>query len=87
MHAGAVAQGNMEAVAMVQGTYAWDPLREPTLADVTFSIPNGSLCIVVGAVGSGKSSLLAALLHEMPCVHGSAVVRDVFNCWCRVVAF
>lgn len=75
MATGAAEDGLDEAVAMVQATYAWDPLREPNLIDATFSIPKGALCIVVGAVGSGKSSLLAALLGEMPCVRGSATTR------------
>ena len=60
---------------MTQGTYAWDPQREPNLADVSFSLHQGTLCMVVGEVGSGKSSLLAALLGEMPCVSGTAAVR------------
>lgn len=72
---GAAEEGNTEAVAMVQGTYAWEPVHEPNLIDVSFSLPKGALCMVVGAVGSGKSSLLAALLGEMPCVRGTAVLR------------
>uniref|UniRef100_A0A0G4HSX9 ABC transmembrane type-1 domain-containing protein n=1 Tax=Chromera velia CCMP2878 TaxID=1169474 RepID=A0A0G4HSX9_9ALVE len=37
----------------------------PTLKDVCLSIPKGSLVMVVGSTGSGKSSLLAAVLGEM----------------------
>jgi ABC-type multidrug transport system fused ATPase/permease subunit len=60
---------------MMHGTYGWDPAREPNLIDVSFAIPRGALCIVVGAVGSGKSCLLAALLGEMPCLSGTAFTQ------------
>ena len=39
--------------------------RLAVLRGVALSIPAGSLVAVVGRVGSGKSSLLAALLHEL----------------------
>jgi ATP-binding cassette, subfamily C (CFTR/MRP), member 1 len=64
-----------EAVALVQATHAWNPAQEPTLSDINLSVAKGQLCIVVGAVGCGKSSLLAALLGEMPRVRGSTLLR------------
>lgn len=36
-----------------------------TLKDLTFEVKRGELVAIVGAVGSGKSSLLLALLGEM----------------------
>lgn len=42
-----------------------------TLTDISFSIRKGELVAVVGAVGSGKSSLLNALLGEMLVTKGS----------------
>lgn len=35
------------------------------LLDINLSVPRGSLCAIVGPVGSGKSSLLQALVGEM----------------------
>lgn len=35
------------------------------LRDIDFEIPKGTLCAIVGSVGSGKSSLLQAILGEM----------------------
>jgi ABC-type multidrug transport system fused ATPase/permease subunit len=43
--------------------------------DATFALPAGSLTCVVGAVGSGKSSLIYALLGEMVRVRGLVAVR------------
>jgi len=50
--------------------------QEPfSLQDISLVVPQGSLCAVVGAVGSGKSSLLAALLGEMERKEGSVEMR------------
>lgn len=38
-------------------------------------IPEGSLVAVVGHVGSGKSSLLSALLGEMDKLEGTVAVK------------
>ena len=45
---------------------AADPASGPFHLDgVSFEVPKGSLIVIVGAVGSGKSSLLAGILGEM----------------------
>ena len=51
--------------------------RHPSfsLTNLNLNIPAGSLVAVVGAVGSGKSSLLSAILNEMHKTSGAAVVR------------
>lgn len=47
-----------EASVQIDGVSAhWVP-STPTLEDITFKIPPGILCAIVGPVGSGKSSLL-----------------------------
>ncbi|BGP39125.1 hypothetical protein JCM10450v2_003079 [Rhodotorula kratochvilovae] len=43
------------------------------LRNVNLKIPHGQLCAVVGAVGSGKSSLLQALVGEMKRTRGEVV--------------
>ena len=39
-----------------------------TLKSISMKVPSGSLICIVGSVGCGKSSLLSALLGEMPAV-------------------
>jgi hypothetical protein len=42
-----------------------DVPQGPCLSDLTLSVPTGRLVCVVGAVGTGKSSLLSALTGEL----------------------
>jgi ABC-type multidrug transport system fused ATPase/permease subunit len=44
------------------------------LSNIDIRIPRGQLVMIVGAVGSGKSSLLSALVGEMHRICGAAVV-------------
>ncbi|XP_024537956.1 ABC transporter C family member 13 isoform X1 [Selaginella moellendorffii] len=46
----------------------------PTLKRISLDIPKGSLVVVLGQVGSGKSSLLHAILNEMNCERDSVYV-------------
>jgi ABC-type multidrug transport system fused ATPase/permease subunit len=71
----AATQPNEVAVKIEMGSFAWDPLTDAIIRDISLSIPAGRLVIVVGPVGCGKSSLLSALLHEMPAICGSVSVR------------
>lgn len=53
-------------IVIENGNFTWgDQNSDPSLMNINLRIPRGSLVAVVGAVGSGKSSLLAALLGEM----------------------
>ncbi|KAJ3116710.1 Multidrug resistance-associated protein 1 [Phlyctochytrium bullatum] len=45
---------------------------KPFFEDLTLKIPKGKLTAVVGPVGSGKSSLLSAILGDMTLVSGTA---------------
>ena len=53
------------------GHFAWTPDTPAVLRDLKIDIPAGKLTLVVGAVGSGKTSLLHALLGECIRVRGS----------------
>ena len=51
-----------------RGYFHWTvpgPTEQPFLRDVSLNLRRGSLTVVVGPVGSGKSALISALLGEM----------------------
>ncbi|XP_071552963.1 ATP-binding cassette sub-family C member 4-like isoform X4 [Panulirus ornatus] len=57
-------------------TAKWsDATEEDTLSDISCSVKAGELLAVIGPVGSGKGSLLNAILGELPAKRGSISVR------------
>ncbi|XP_064611716.1 multidrug resistance-associated protein 1-like isoform X1 [Liolophura sinensis] len=63
------------AIEVKKGTFTWDKDGDPILKSIDLMVPQGSLVAVVGAVGSGKSSLLSALLGDMEKISGSVNVK------------
>lgn len=55
------------ALVIENGSFSWDTeqIERPTLQNINFHVEQGQLIAIVGTVGSGKSSLLSALLGEM----------------------
>uniref|UniRef100_A0A4W2CZ23 Cystic fibrosis transmembrane conductance regulator n=1 Tax=Bos indicus x Bos taurus TaxID=30522 RepID=A0A4W2CZ23_BOBOX len=63
-------------VDMQDFTAFWDEeLDSPTLKGISFTVRLGELLTVVGPVGAGKSSLLRALLGELPPSQGKVSVH------------
>lgn len=57
-------------------TAYWDKASEtPTLQGISFTVRPGELLAVVGPVGAGKSSLLSAVLGELPSSQGLVSVH------------
>jgi len=65
---------NEEAVTIRNGDFAWAKDSALVLKNVNLSVKRGELVMVVGQVGSGKSSLLSAMLGEMVCKNGGCTV-------------
>ncbi|EEC13708.1 multidrug resistance protein, putative [Ixodes scapularis] len=63
------------AVTLSQATFAWSKEDLPVLKDVNLNVKTGSLVAVVGSVGSGKSSLLSAVLGALEKMSGSVDVQ------------
>ncbi|KAL5975296.1 Canalicular multispecific organic anion transporter 2 [Asimina triloba] len=59
------------AVEISNGYFSWDlSSADPTLSDFNFRVLHGMRVAVCGTVGSGKSSLLACILGELPKLSG-----------------
>ncbi|XP_060027480.1 ATP-binding cassette sub-family C member 2 isoform X2 [Erinaceus europaeus] len=64
-----------KAIQFSEASFSWDLDSEATIRDVNLDIMPGHLVAVVGSVGSGKSSLISAMLGEMENVHGHITIK------------
>ena len=64
----------IESVALDHATVRYRAGLAPALDDVSFSVPRGSRVAVVGAVASGKSTLLRVLAGLVPAESGACVI-------------
>ena len=62
---GRLESSKADAIRLKGATFAWGAKElNPTLNDVNFTAKRGQLVAIVGRVGSGKSSLLQAILGK-----------------------
>ncbi|KAG8385226.1 hypothetical protein BUALT_Bualt03G0020100 [Buddleja alternifolia] len=65
----------LPAISIKNGYFSWEAKSEsPTLSNINLDIPIGSLVAVVGSTGEGKTSLVSAMLGELPPVEDTNVV-------------
>ncbi|XVF86794.1 hypothetical protein PTKIN_Ptkin18bG0071300 [Pterospermum kingtungense] len=63
------------SVEVHAGNFSWDPeITSPTLRNVDLEIKRGQKIAVCGPVGAGKSSILYAILGEIPKLSGTVNV-------------
>lgn len=80
---GAGADDGAAVLTIVDSDFSYDaqerqrqqqpPKRPPQLRNVSLSVRRGELVMVCGPVGSGKSTLIEAVLGEAACVRGGGV--------------
>nr|GMD83307.1 ABC transporter C family member 2-like [Ipomoea batatas] len=64
----------LPAISIKNGSFSWESKAEkPTLSNINLDIPIGSLVAVVGGTGEGKTSLISAMLGEVPAVTDASV--------------
>ncbi|KAI5461452.1 P-loop containing nucleoside triphosphate hydrolase protein [Mariannaea sp. PMI_226] len=74
---------NTSNIAIADGSFMWD--EKNVLQSITASFPrhaNGSLTMIVGPIGSGKSSLLKAILGEIPSSTGLITLNSAEIAFC-----
>ncbi|XP_072039246.1 ATP-binding cassette sub-family C member 9-like [Amphiura filiformis] len=68
---------NQTAIKICTGNFTWDSKStHPIIQNIDIDIKAGSLIMIVGAVGSGKSSLLSAIIGEMMSLNGKIDVKS-----------
>ncbi|KAK8708770.1 hypothetical protein V6N13_059807 [Hibiscus sabdariffa] len=70
-------QPGLPAISIKNGNFSWDLKAEkPTLSNINLDVPVGSLVAIVGGTGEGKTSLISAILGELPPdVNSSVIIR------------
>ncbi|XP_077519149.1 multidrug resistance-associated protein 1-like [Amblyomma americanum] len=64
-----------DSVTLKNATLSWSRQESPVLKNISLNFKTGSLVAVVGSVGSGKSSLLSAILGTLEKISGSIDVQ------------
>jgi ATP-binding cassette subfamily C (CFTR/MRP) protein 1 len=83
----AATEDGQESVTMREASFTWGSSdSKQVLSDISFSARKGELNCIVGRVGSGKSSLLQAILGDLHKVHGKVSARGTIayvaqNAW------
>ncbi|XP_060198228.1 ABC transporter C family member 12-like isoform X5 [Lycium barbarum] len=64
----------LPSISIRDGFFSWDSKPEhPTLSNINLDIPVGELVAIVGGTGEGKTSLISAILGELPPLGNTSV--------------
>lgn len=64
-------------LSVSRSSFSYAKSTKTVLSDVEFSVHKGELIVVIGAVGSGKSSLLSAILGNLSQVEGASGAKHL----------
>ncbi|CAM9003410.1 unnamed protein product [Rhodiola kirilowii] len=65
----------MPAISIKNGNFSWETkVERPTLSNINLDIQAGSFVAIVGSTGEGKTSLISAMLGELPPMDDADVV-------------
>ncbi|XP_024962637.1 ABC transporter C family member 2-like [Cynara cardunculus var. scolymus] len=68
-------EAGLPAISIRNGFFSWDSKSDrPVLSNINLDIPIGSLVAIVGSTGEGKTSLISAMLGELPPVSDAHVI-------------
>ncbi|KAK0716329.1 ABC transporter [Lasiosphaeris hirsuta] len=70
------------AITVQEADFAWDATKPPQLRQVSLAIPWAKFTMVVGPVGCGKTTLLHAILGEIPSQTGSVHIGSASIGYC-----
>lgn len=76
-------RGDSPGASIVDGDFRWDDAS--VLSNITTSFGSGkkgSLAMIIGPIGCGKSSLLKAILGETPSTSGVVAVNSPYISYC-----
>lgn len=68
--------GPTDALCIEDGSFGWETEKDAVLKDISLRAPQGKMTMIVGPVGCGKTTLLKALLGEVPRLSGQV---KIFN--------
>lgn len=54
-----------EIAVSIHGDFTWNKDEAPFLKNISMDVAHGSLAVIVGSTGSGKSSITSAMLGLM----------------------
>ncbi|KAM0237425.1 hypothetical protein ACHAP5_009017 [Fusarium lateritium] len=63
------------AIIMSDVTATWNADLPPIISDISLSLPNSKLTMIIGPVGCGKTTLLNAILGEVPHATGTITLN------------
>lgn len=65
-----------EILSLKNCSFGWEKTGLPVVHDIDLSIPGGFIAMIIGPVGSGKTSLLKGILSETPLSRGFVYLRN-----------